>query len=797
MAASNYDDVLGQLHAIGLIVDRLETGSNRPVRCKVEGDRERRGWYILHEIYVDGDTLIVGSFGVWRGNENNAQKVELGKREISAEQREALRRRLAEDRKRADAALKATQARAADRATAAWSQLLTDGDCDYLDEKRVVGYGLRYTKHGTGVVPLLDTAGRIHGLQFLRTRAQSRQGKRPAKEFWPPGLAKKGHFHLIGSPSWVVLVAEGYSTGATLHMATGYPVAIAFDAGNLLSVTEALKKRYPRTKILICADDDILGRCKHAECRAHMVLTQHPKECPECSREHGYLNAGVNQASAAALAVSGAWMVPAFAHSVADEWLADRSKLTDFNDLHEREGLHVVRVQVEAKLSALKWAAAAAGAATTTPSGGGDALRPIQTLEELRDRYALVYGHSSTVFDRKEHCLLSLSDMRDACIRRDLHRAWMELPDRALVRVSEVGFDPGTEDPQITCNLWGGWPTTPMAGNCERLLELLRYVCSAERRGEEVYQWILRWLAYPIQHPGAKMKSCLVLHGPQGTGKNLFFETVMSIYGQYGRVIGQDAVEDKFTDWASRKLFLIADEVAARSEVFHLKNKLKALITGDWIRINPKNVAAYDERNHVNLVFLSNEAMPVALEEDDRRHCVVWTPPERERAFYDAVLEEIRSGGAAALHEYLLHLDLGDFRNGSRPPDTEAKDELIGLGLDSPQRFYDDAHMGEVPGIKPMPALATDWYEAYKRWCTQNGHRAAPMPKFVNALARKRAAPTVRKRYLLGQTERGPHAILMMGNSTPPEDRAEKLWLGERVAAFRACLSEFKGSASS
>jgi putative DNA primase/helicase len=767
MAAANYDDVLDQLRSAGLIVERLEVGTPRPVRCKVEGDREKRGWYSLHELQAPGgDLLIVGSFGVWRGNDNTAQKIELRKREISQEQRDALRKRLAEDKRRADEQRRREAARAADTAAKAWAALSEDGDADYLAAKHVGAYGLRFTKHGSAVLPLLDTAGRIHGLQFLRTAAQAKEARRPAKEFWPTGLVKKGHFHLIGSPDWCVLVAEGYATAASLHMATGKPVAVAFDAGNLLPVAEALRKRYPRTKILICADDDAFSEG----------------------------NPGITSASAAAMAVHGAWVAPQFADEDARRALAEKgTKRTDFNDLHAAEGLHVVRVQVEARLSALGWAAQLAGAATSANGGQGSALRAIQTLDELLKRFALVYAHSGTVFDRREHCLLSLSDMRDACIRRDVHRAWMEHPDRAMVRVEEVGFDPGEDDPQITCNLWGGWPTTAKAGKCEKLLELLRYVCSDDRN-KHVFEWVLRWLAYPIQHPGAKMKSTLVLHGPQGTGKNLFFETVMAIYGKYGRVIGQDAVEDKFNDWASRKLFLIADEVAARSEVYHLKNKLKALITGDWIRINPKNIAAYDERNHVNLVFLSNEAMPVALEEDDRRHCVVWTPPERDRAFYAEVLAEIADGGAAALHDYLLNLDLGDFHNGTRPPETAAKDELIGLGLDSPQRFWDDVHYGELPGIRAVNGLAVDWYEAYKRWCQLSGHRSAPMPKFLNALARKRNTPSQRKRYLLGQTTHGPHAVLMMGGGDPPEGEAEQSWLGDAVAEFRKRLSQYKGA---
>src|SRR6185503_7325370 len=153
---------------------------------------------------------------------------------------------------------------------------------------------------------------------------------------------------------------------------------------------------------------------------------------------------------------------------------------------------------------------------------------------------------------RQEHCLLALSDMRDACMSREIHRAWAEHPDRAIVRVREVGFDPAGDDPAIKCNLWSGWPTTPQAGSCDKLLELLRYMCSGDGAARTLYDWVLNWLAYPIQHPGAKLKTTLVLHGPQGTGKNLFFEAIMAIYGHYGRVIDQTAIEDRFNDWASR-----------------------------------------------------------------------------------------------------------------------------------------------------------------------------------------------------------------------------------------------------
>ena len=795
MAAANYDDVLGQLRDFGLLVDHLEVGTGRMVRTKVEGDREKRGWYILHEFTTSrGELLIVGSFGAWRGNENQARKVELRKQEIDPIEAAALKRRLADDRKAAERAREREAAKAAEAATVMWGRLSEDGESDYLDAKKVSAYGLRFTPNGSAVLPLLDTQGRIHGLQFLRTQAAADKAKRPAKEFWPRGLVKKGHFYLIGAPSWIVLVAEGYATAATLHMATGHPVAVAFDAGNLTPVADALRKRYPQTKILVCADNDDLGKCRADTCRARLSLARNPVECSECGAPHCYVNAGVGGASTAALAVNGAWVAPTFADPDAriDAYLSSGAKPTDFNDLHVREGLHVVRVQVEARLSELRWNARTPTAATTT-SGAGGALRPIQTSAELLERFSLVYGHSGAVFDHQEHKLLSLSDMRDACMFKFIHRDWQESPYRRIVRPSEVGFDPTGQDTAVTCNLYAGWPTTPKPGNCERLLDLLRYMCSEDRDPDALFKWVLRWIAYPIQHPGAKMKSTLVIHGPQGAGKNLFFEAVMKIYGEYGDVLDQSAVEDKFNDWASRKLFMIADEVVARSDVYHIKNKLKALITGDRIRINPKNFAAYWERNHLNLVFLSNEAMPVVLEEDDRRHCVIWTPGKETRQYYAAVMAEIAAGGIEALHDYLLHLDLGDFDAGTNPPKTDAKSELVKLGLDSPIRFHDDLILNEIPKVDPMPGLTADWYDLYKTWCGKHGYRAAPEAKFAIALVRQRGVFKVRKRYDVAGRERGPHWFLLLGETKPKEGTSEREWLSEAYSRHREQAADYKG----
>jgi putative DNA primase/helicase len=288
------------------------------------------------------------------------------------------------------------------------------------------------------------------------------------------------------------------------------------------------------------------------------------------------------------------------------------------------------------------------------------------------------------------------------------------------------------------------------------LLDLLEYLCGGEPNAREVYLWVLKWLAYPIQHPGAKMRTALIFHGGQGAGKNLFFEAMMAIYGEYGRIIDQAAIEDKFNDWASRKLFLIGDEVVARQELFHVKNKLKGLVTGEWVRINPKNVAAHDERNHVNIVFLSNETQPLVLEKDDRRYAVIHTPDKLGEDFYREVADEIHKGGIEALHHHLLHLDLGEFNEHTKPPMTESKKALIDVSLDSVERFLRDWIDGDIllgQDNEPLPFCpcgSADLYTAYQRWCRQEGvSKPREQNQFYGHILRRRGWQKVhRDRYL-------------------------------------------------
>ena len=369
MSWANLEDVANQLRDHGLVIDGgIEVDTAKPRRCyTTEDSREKRGWYWLSTKQIAGASYVTGAYGIYQGNDSGKISVKVNRDgkavTISAEDRAAIAARQKANMARLKAMREAEQDKAALAAGSAWRKYLPDGESDYLVRKGVQAFGLRFSPSGNGTVavPMMDGAGKVWGLQLIR--GKNRPTGKLEKEYWPKKLAKQGHYHLIGPiPKGVVLIAEGYATAATLYQATGLPVVVAFDAGNLQPVAQSISKTYRGSKIVVCADDDYL-------------TTGNP---------------GVTAANNAAHAVGGVVAVPAFT--------VDRGgkKLTDFNDLAALEGEAIVRAQIEATLRSASIAAPATSARGTTPKGAGERSRradiaSVIQVDEALERFAMVY----------------------------------------------------------------------------------------------------------------------------------------------------------------------------------------------------------------------------------------------------------------------------------------------------------------------------------------------------------------------------------------------------------------------
>lgn len=251
------------------------------------------GWCLL---FSDG---LGGSFGDWSSGLSESWQATRDKPFSSAE-REAYRRHVADAQRQSEAARCARQTEAAAKAALIWNAAaLAPSDHDYLVRKGVQVHGVRL-HNGALLIPMRD--GReLCSLQFIEPDG--------SKRFLSGGRAAGCYFSIgCAQGAAALCITEGFATGATIHEATGHPVAVAFNAGNLKAVAQAIRERHLALPLIICADDDAATDS----------------------------NPGMAKANEAALAVGGLVAVPDFG--------PDRPQgVTDFNDMTATVGIDAVR----------------------------------------------------------------------------------------------------------------------------------------------------------------------------------------------------------------------------------------------------------------------------------------------------------------------------------------------------------------------------------------------------------------------------------------------------------------------
>lgn len=232
------------MRAAGLQTDAKIHADGALHRFHVEGDKRlsRNGWYTL---YADG--IPAGAFGNWKVGLQSTWRADIGP-QLNREEERQHRERIASIKRQRDEETGARHKAAQVSALTVWNQATQPAvDHPYLATKNVAAYGIRQLGDRL-LIPVRDTSGTLHGLQFIPPVEDKKFGY---------GTAKLAHYHAIGAaPADVLALAEGYATGATIHAATGWPVAVAFDAGNLKPVSRALREKYPAILLLICADND-------------------------------------------------------------------------------------------------------------------------------------------------------------------------------------------------------------------------------------------------------------------------------------------------------------------------------------------------------------------------------------------------------------------------------------------------------------------------------------------------------------------------------------------------------------
>ncbi len=274
------------------------------------------GWYVLH-----GDGIPAGAFGDWRSGLSKTWRADIGRR-LTPEEDTEYRRRIEGARRLAEEDRRRRAEHAAVIAARLWKEAKTAGaDHPYLTRKgvapshtlreidaaafaRIAGYSSQAggeTLQGRLLLVPIKVDGKLASLELIdeEGRKSALAGGTKKGGYWSPApLPEQGR----------VIIAEGVATALSIRMATGAPVVACLSAGNIRPVANAMLAR--GFAPVIAADLD-------KESGKPFPLAE------QAARELG---------------------LP-LAHPV---FQGDRrAEQTDFNDLHQAEGLEAVRAAID------------------------------------------------------------------------------------------------------------------------------------------------------------------------------------------------------------------------------------------------------------------------------------------------------------------------------------------------------------------------------------------------------------------------------------------------------------------
>jgi phage/plasmid primase-like uncharacterized protein len=242
--AETIADCKATMEAAGLIIQGplMADGEIHRVPHSTSRKSKGSGWYVIHE--GDNDFLCA-NYGAWNEG-TSGEWFSTVRSSWTAADKATMRRQRAAIKSKRDEAYKMAASKAVEEIAQTKD---ASPNHQYLKGKGVKPYGIR--QDGVDlIIPAQQADGSVSTYQRIRPDG--------SKRFLKDGKAG-GSFYQIGEIGSVIYIAEGYATAATIHEATSETVVVAFYAGNIKPVSEALRGRYS-LPIVIAADDDEAGR---------------------------------------------------------------------------------------------------------------------------------------------------------------------------------------------------------------------------------------------------------------------------------------------------------------------------------------------------------------------------------------------------------------------------------------------------------------------------------------------------------------------------------------------------------
>jgi hypothetical protein len=309
------------------------------------------------------------------------------------------------------------------------------------------------------------------------------------------------------------------------------------------------------------------------------------------------------------------------------------------------------------------------------------------TLPEEENEEFITYSVSTFVNEVMADYSIAVQNAKGDIVKKSAAAEWIKWPQRNKVRA--ICYEPG--EPSIykrMLNTWRGWQIEPVKGDTAIFMQLIKYIF---QRNPQDMHWFMQWLAYPLQHPGTKLKQAVVMwSAEQGTGKSILGYTIGRIYGRNFSEVNKPDLAGNFNGWAVNKQFIMGEEITGGSGR-DVADVLKNMITGTEVQVNVKYKPTYFVRNCINYYFTSNHQDAFFINDKDRRYFVQEVPGILPAEFWQTYDKWYKSDiGIAALFDTLLRYDLTGFDPQAHAPKTLSRQVMIEAGASEQQAWVSE-----------------------------------------------------------------------------------------------------------
>lgn len=274
---------------------------------------------------------------------------------------------------------------------------------------------------------------------------------------------------------------------------------------------------------------------------------------------------------------------------------------------------------------------------------------------------------------------------------------------------------------------------------------------SGDEQTEEVYDYVLNYLAHLIQKPAELPKTALLFKSVEGIGKNIFFDNVgRNILGyKYTLCTAKaDDIIGKF-NMLDKKFLVTWNECSGR-DTQKEQEQIKEKITEPMVTWEEKGKQKIDMKNVMRLIFFTNNNNPIKPSPTDRRMMVIECSnnipsPEYFKELYDAL------NNKAQLLGFINFLKKRDLTNWQPPRDrvlTGFHEELSSKSVPHFDKFIIYFIKRDGEGFGEITRRARTFYEDYEDWCKCKNYNPNTMTSFGRQMKKIDGITYVKQNYV-------------------------------------------------